>query len=105
MSPFEELRNGETLGFKKAQDIGLPRINKKLYGLDEIFVSRIGPNKIFGVYVLFWILILNQNKTTATNGSLLVLFILIKILFRDYASKVTRIFFDDTISNIFWYYN
>ena len=40
MSPFEELRNGETLGFKKAQDIGLPRINKKLYGLDEIFVSR-----------------------------------------------------------------
>jgi len=28
MSPFEELRNGETLGFNKAQDIGLPRINK-----------------------------------------------------------------------------
>ena len=66
---------------------------------------RIGPNKIFVVYVLFWILILNQNKTTATNGSLLVLFISIEILFRDYASKVTRIFFDDTISNIFWYYN
>ena len=55
--------------------------------------------------ILFLIFILNQNKTTAANGSLLVLFVLIKTLFRDYASKVTRIVFDDTISNIFWYYN
>ena len=63
---------------------------KYLYHVQRI--KSQGPNKIFVVYVLFWILILNQNKTTATNGSLLVLFILIKILFRDYASKVTRIF-------------
>ena len=53
MSPFEELRNGETLGFKKAQDIGLPRINKKECGLDVLFISSShiiqGPNKIFVV--------------------------------------------------------
>ena len=53
MSPFEELRNGETLGFKKAQDIGLPRINKKECGLDVLFISSMpniqGPNKIFVV--------------------------------------------------------
>ena len=50
MSPFEELRNGETLGFKKAQDIGLPRINKKEYGLDVLFISSSHiPNKIFVV--------------------------------------------------------
>ena len=46
---------------------------------------------------LFLISILNQDKTTAANGSLLVSFILIEILFRDYASKVTR--------NLFWRYH
>ena len=56
MSPFEELRNGETLGFKKAQDIGLPRIDKKYMNQMKYLnqVRRIkrhgqGSNKIFVV--------------------------------------------------------
>ena len=51
MSPFEELRNGETLGFKKAQDIGLPRINiKRMWIRCFVYIKYIqDTNKIFVV--------------------------------------------------------